>query len=89
MTAVASGPDGVLASGGSDRAIRLWDTRTGKTRQVLRGHGAEVASLRFAPGGDLLLSAGYDHTARLWSLGTGEEIASVHVDSIMHRKPGA
>ncbi|HEY7315875.1 MAG TPA: protein kinase [Gemmataceae bacterium] len=41
---------------------------------VLRGHTAEVQPVAFSPGGEYILSGGWDSTVRLWDAETGEEI---------------
>jgi len=38
------------------------------------GHGHDVFGLCFTPDGKRIVTAGYDHRARLWDLATGDEI---------------
>ncbi|MER5318873.1 TIR domain-containing protein [Streptosporangium roseum] len=69
---VAFSPDGsLLATGGDDPAVRLWDARTGRHLHALTGHTRRIWSLAFAPAGDLLASAGDDGVAILWDLRPG------------------
>lgn len=74
---VAFSPDGTqLAIGGGDPSALaiIVDTRSGQVLQTLRGHEDNVLSVQFSSDGRRLLTASYDHTARLWDLGTGKEL---------------
>ena len=72
-----------LASGGSDRMIKLWhlsdrtapgtDKSTGKstgkiTGEIIGEHDNQVNSVAFSPDGKSLLSVGGDRTARIWPI---------------------
>jgi len=64
--ALAFHPSGrLLATGGADRMVRLWNLTTGQTTAVYRGHD-DVLTLAFGPRGDWLASGSRDHTVRLW-----------------------
>jgi RNA polymerase sigma factor (sigma-70 family) len=66
-------PDGAtLATVEGDRAVRLWDARTGKLRQTLEGHDEATPVIAFAPDGKTLASADTGQTVLLWDLKTGK-----------------
>jgi WD40 repeat protein len=71
---VTFSPDGrTLASGSSDKSIRLWDASTGKpVGEPLRGHESAVFSVTFSPDGRTLASASMDKAIRLWDASTGK-----------------
>lgn len=78
-TTVAIAPDGTwLATGGADRAVRLWDA-AGTERDTLLGHADAVVAVAIAPGGGRLATASTDRTLRLWDSVTGVNLATMRV----------
>jgi WD40 repeat protein len=75
---LAWSPDGkLLAGGGSDKVVRLWDAATSKPIAALEGHRAEILALAFSPDGKRLLSASGDFTARVWDIEKQTTVATL------------
>jgi WD40 repeat protein len=75
------GGDAILATGGSDGTVRLWDPATGRERQRPRadGHNDAVSALAVISrrtGPPVLASGGFwDATICLWDVRTGDLLA--------------
>jgi WD40 repeat protein/tRNA A-37 threonylcarbamoyl transferase component Bud32 len=72
--ALAFSPDGaVLASGGDDHQIKLWDVATGAELAAVAAHSQTVSGLAFAPAGGHLASVSLDGSWKIWRLDRGPE----------------
>jgi WD40 repeat protein/serine/threonine protein kinase len=63
----------LIASGGADRVIRIWDAKSGKCVHTFVGHAGVIFDLAFTKDGKLLASASADCTVRIWETETGRE----------------
>ena len=58
--------DTLLASGGCDESIRMWDPSTGSCVAILPGHSDPVTSVNFSRDSSVLLSSSCDGMCRMW-----------------------
>jgi WD40 repeat protein len=62
------GEGGIIASGGGDGTVRLWDLSGNSIGHPFRGHNGEVTAVAFSPDGKKIASGSWDRTIRLWDL---------------------
>ncbi|KAJ1560904.1 general transcription repressor [Cladochytrium tenue] len=62
----------LLASGGEDRVVRIWDVPSGAMVQCLVGHTDEIYSLDWAQDGRTLISGSGDQSCRVWDVESGQ-----------------
>ena len=75
---VAFSPDGkLLASGGLDSIIRLWDVSSYELVTSLTAHTDQIYSVSFSPDGRLLASGSIDGTFKLWDVSSYELVTSI------------
>jgi WD40 repeat protein len=58
----------VLASGGTDDVVKLWDVATGELLAEGVGHSGTVSGLKFSPDDRQLVSVGEDSNALVWNV---------------------
>ncbi len=62
----------LLSSGGSDKIVKLWDTRSMSLMRNLKGHKEDVEDAIFLPGNRRGISVNENGRLFLWDLETGE-----------------
>lgn len=86
VTAVAVSPDGLLmASGSTDKTIKLWALETGtllhtfggRSLRFRGGHSDRISALAFSADGQTLLSSSDDCTLKWWDLDTRRLISTI------------
>jgi hypothetical protein len=66
----------LLAIGGDDQLIGVWDVDTGELRDTLRGHAGPVHGLVFAGDARTLYSASRDNSVIAWDVSGADSFAS-------------
>jgi len=67
----------LLATGGTDDRILIWDVASARIIHELTGHNGKIEDLSFSPNGFYLASAGGGNYATIWNLATGERILNL------------
>ncbi|RKP38040.1 WD40-repeat-containing domain protein, partial [Dimargaris cristalligena] len=82
-------PDGTLvATGGQDRRVKIFDSKTGNLRYTLSGCLQSVLHVWFNPVGDHILATSSDNAIRVWSLDTGriQHTLTGHIGKVVSAK---
>lgn len=75
---LAVSPDGkLIASGGIDKTIKVWDAESCVELMTLSGHKDGVCSLSFRPDGQRIVSSDFDGSIKVWDAASGEEVMTI------------
>jgi WD40 repeat protein len=78
VTSAVYSPHGnQMASGGTDKTVRLWNMGTGECQHMLTGHSDWVNCIAYSPQRNQLASASNDTTVRLWDTETGSCLSTL------------
>ncbi|KAJ6888427.1 hypothetical protein NC652_029479 [Populus alba x Populus x berolinensis] len=67
---------GKVVSGSDDQSIIVWDKQTSQLLEELKGHDAQVSSVRMLSG-ERVLTAAHDGTVKMWDVRTDTCVATV------------
>ena len=74
VTQLAISDDGTtLISGGSDKAIKVWDLQTGELQQTLQSDSGIVTALAIASDNHTIVSGAGDRMVRIWDATTPDQ----------------
>src|SRR5262249_42161438 len=83
----------LLASGGFDRTVKLWDLATGKELFTMTGHNEPIISLVFTPDSKKLISGTVEDSSstrtslKMWDTATGKELTAIQDGGPAHQAP--
>ncbi|KAH8677760.1 WD domain-containing protein [Xylariales sp. PMI_506] len=74
----------ILASGGPESTVRLWDPKSGKRVTKFVGHTDNIRSILVNESGDTVMTASSDQTVKVWSVTAGRCMytLTMHNDSV-------
>ncbi|KAI0106974.1 WD repeat-containing protein [Nemania sp. FL0031] len=74
----------ILASGGPESIVRLWDPKTGKRVTKFVGHTSNIRAILINEAGDTVMTASSDQTIKVWSVTAGRCMYTftMHNDSV-------
>ena len=73
VLSVSLSPDGQhVASGSSDKTVRIWSLIEGVCEHILSGHSDRVCVVAYSPDGLAIASGSADSDVRIWSADNGQ-----------------
>ncbi|KAK7535884.1 uncharacterized protein J3D65DRAFT_626600 [Phyllosticta citribraziliensis] len=74
----------LVAGGGPESIVRVWDARSGKRITKFVGHTDNIRDVMIAEGGDTIMTASSDQTVKVWSMTAGRCMytLTMHNDSV-------
>ena len=74
----------IMASGGPESIVRLWDPKTGKRITNFVGHTDNIRDILINQDGDTVMTASSDQSIKVWSITAGRcmDTLTMHNDSV-------
>ncbi|MHA1896392.1 MAG: TIR domain-containing protein, partial [Promethearchaeota archaeon] len=78
VLSVCYSPDGkYIASGSSDKTIKVWEAASGHLVTTLKGHSSSVYSVCYSPDGKYIASGSSDNTIKIWEAASGHLVTTL------------
>lgn len=76
--------DSMIACGGPESIVRIWDPRSGKRITNFVGHTDNVRDVLMSRDGEVIMTASSDQTVKVWSMTAGRCMytLTMHADSV-------
>ena len=65
---ISNGDQNMLATGGIDKNIKVFNRKTKKVTATISGHGKKVTAVQWHPTQAVIFSGSEDATVRVWAL---------------------
>ncbi len=85
VSSLGLSPDGKLvAVGGADNLVRVWNLDDKKLQTAMKEHAARVSGVAFSADGKFLATAGADRVLRVWEVGAWKLLATMEQTEAVH-----
>ena len=77
--------DAQIVSGSRNKTVKIWDVRSGKCTQILKGHNNCVNSVAISLDGKTVVSGSWDKTVKVWDIRSDKWVKTLrgHDDWVM------
>jgi len=77
LTCGYSPDERLVFGGGTDKACRVYSSKSEKIVHTLRGHNSKITSAQFTDGSNTIVTGSYDRNVKSWDMRTGNVINTI------------